>query len=114
MHEENIIDDENQHSLYDHKVALRQEHTHAQPWDKEYHDSGIHPEGLHHLVDCCIWVLSRGFGRQPRVREGDHGVAEAHHRVLQPLAPVIVPPVPPGPVRLQHADLVLQFADDLF
>ena len=42
-----------------------------------------------------------------------YGVVEAHHRVLQPLAPVIVPPVPPGPVRLQHADLVLQFADDL-
>ena len=55
-------------------MALRQEHTHAQPWDKEYYDSGIHPEGLHHLVNCCIWVLSRGFGRQPRVREGDHGV----------------------------------------
>ena len=95
------------------RVALRQEHKDALSWGKDYHNNGINLDGLHHLVDCCIWVWSRGYGRKPRVSESDYGVAETHHRVLQPLAPVIVPPVPPGAVRLQHADLLLQFADDV-
>ena len=93
------------------KVALRQEHKDALPWREDYHNNVTNLNGLHHLVVCCIWVCSRGYGRQPRVREGDYGVAATHHRVLQPLAPVTVPPVPPGPVRLQHPDLLLQFAD---
>ena len=42
---------------------------------------------------------SRRQRRQPRVREGHNGVAEAQNRVLQPLAPVVVPPGPPGPLR---------------
>ena len=94
-------------------MALRQEHKDAPPWGKDSRNNGINVLGLHHLVDCCFSVWARGYGRQPRVREGDYGDAEAHLRLLQPFVPVIVPPVPPGPVRLQHPDLLLQFADDV-
>ena len=58
-------------------------------------------------------VKSMPFERMP----SDNGFYTENKEILVLLPnntlPVTVPPVLPGPVRLQHADLVLQFADDL-
>ena len=58
-------------------------------------------------------ILS-GTASYPRVRNSPHGVDEAQHVVLQPFAPVLVPPTPPSLLHLQLVDRLFQGSDPLF
>ena len=58
--------------------------------------------------------LLSGTASYPRVRNSPHGVAEAQHVVLQPFAPVLVPPTPPRLLHLHRVDCLFQGSDPLF
>ena len=108
-----IKDNDNAHRNSNDNVALRQDREDALPRGTAYHNSDDNIDSLHRVVGSWTWVCSRRQRRQPRVREGHNGVAEAQNRVLRPLAPGLVPPGPPGLLRQQFLDALLQILEAL-